>query len=155
MSARRTLRLIHVFVEGGNVGFGYFRAGFALAVGTGNDFVVHVGKVAHEGHVVAEMTQIAVQHVEHHRGAGVADMTEIVGRNAAGVHAHLAGPARLEVFLAACHGIIQLHGSLPCCCLSCVPEEIPDISPLARKGRGMPSLNKSSSGPVQCKDRAG
>ena len=111
------IQAVHVLMEGGNVGFGNFRAGLALTVGPGNDLVVHVGKIADKGHVVAEMTQIPVQHVEHHRRACMTDMTEVVGRDAAGVHADLAGMARLEIFLAACHGIIQLHGFLPYCCL--------------------------------------
>ena len=85
-------------------------------------------------------------------------MAEIVSRDAAGIHAHLAGLAGLEVFLATCHGIIQLHGYLPCCVLLLMFPDCPSgpcgpFLPRTTKEKTAPLLNKSSSGPVQSKDR--
>ena len=104
------IEAIHVFMESGDIGFGYFRAAHAFAIGTGDNFIVHVREVADKSHGVALMPQIARQHVEDHGRTGMADVAVVVGRDPAGVHAHPAGPQRFENFLAARHRIVQLHG---------------------------------------------
>ena len=103
------VQAVHVLVEGGDVLFGHFLAGQAFLVGTGDDLVIHVGEVAREGDVESGVAQVAHQHVEHHGGAGVSDVAQVVRGDAADVHVDLAGHGRLEVFLLAGQGIVQLH----------------------------------------------
>ena len=149
---------VHILMEGGDVGFGYFGAALPLTGGAGDDFVVHVGEVADEGHIVAEIPQIAVQYVEHDGGTGMAYVAEVIRRDAAGVHAHPAGIERLEIFLAAGHGIIKLHEILPLCGLiAAFPAEkalsgaLPR-SGVIRSGQRKKALRKTASGlaPLPC-----
>ena len=97
-------------MEGGDIGLSDLGAGLAFLIGAVDDLVVHVGKVAHEGHIVADMAQIAGENVEDHGGTGMADMAEVVGSDAAGIHADLTRTDGFKVLLAAGHGIIKLHG---------------------------------------------
>ena len=55
------------------------------------DLVVHVGEVAHVGHVLraVDMAQQPVEHVEHQNGPRVAQMRPVVDRRAADIHPHV------------------------------------------------------------------
>ena len=66
-----------------------------------NDLVVDIRDVAHIGHLIAAIAQVAAHQVEHHQKARVTEMTVIVDRHAADIHAHPAGLDRREDFLAA------------------------------------------------------
>ena len=70
-----------------DVGFRDFGAGNALVVGALDDLVVHVGKIADEGDFIAFIAEQAHQDVERHRGTGMSDVRQGVGRDAAGVDA--------------------------------------------------------------------
>ena len=97
----------------GDVFFRDFLARDALFVGALDDLVVHVGEVLHERHLVAAVLEIAAQHVEHDDRARVADVDEVIHRRTAGVHAHLAGLDRHELFLLHGHGVEQFHIQTP------------------------------------------
>ena len=58
-----------------------------------------VGEVAHEGHVQPRVAEVADQYVEDDRRAGVTDVAEIVGRDAADVHRDVSGLEGNEFFL--------------------------------------------------------
>ena len=63
--------------------------GHALLVGPLDDLVVHIGKIAHEGHLVAEKPEVAVHHVKGQQEPGMADMRGVIDRDPAYVHPHL------------------------------------------------------------------
>ncbi len=93
-----------------DVGFRDFGAGNALVVGALDDLVVHVGKIADEGDFIAFIAEQAHQDVERHRGTGMSDVRQGVGRDAAGVDAHQPLADGRERFLFSGHGIVELHG---------------------------------------------
>ena len=97
----------------GDVFFRDFLARDALFVCALDDLVVHVGEVLHERHLVAAVLEIAAQHVEHDDRARVADVDVVIHRRAAGVHTHLAGLDRHELFLLHGHGVEQFHIQTP------------------------------------------
>ena len=101
---------VHVFMVGLDVGFRDFGAGNAFVVGALDDLVVHVGKVADEGDFIAFIAEQAHEDVERHRGTGMSDMRQRVGRDAAGVDAHQPLADGREGFLFSGHGIVELHG---------------------------------------------
>ena len=84
----------------------------ALFVGALDDFVVHVGEVLHERHIVAAVFQIAAQHVKHDDRTRVADVDVVIHRGAAGVHAHLARLDGDELLFLHGHGVVKLHGCI-------------------------------------------
>ena len=89
--------------------FRHFLGGDTLLVGTLDDFVVHIGEVLDEGHIVAAVFKITAQDIKEDDGAGIAHMDEVVHRGAAGVDAHLARLDGDEFFLLTGHGIENLH----------------------------------------------
>ena len=97
----------------GDVFFRDFLARDALFVGALDDLVVHVGEILHERHLVAAVLEIAAQHIKHDDRARVADVDEVIHRRTAGVHAHLAGLDRHELFLLHGHGVEQFHIQTP------------------------------------------
>ena len=101
---------VHVLMVGLDVGFRDFGAGNALVVGALDDLVVHVGKIADEGDFIAFIAEQAHQDVERHRGTGMSDVRQGVGRDAAGVDAHQPLADGRERFLFSGHGIVELHG---------------------------------------------
>ncbi|MNT43025.1 hypothetical protein D3C72_1794760 [compost metagenome] len=70
---------------------GQLADGLAVLGRAADDLVVDVGDVLHIRHLVAGGTQPAVHHVEHHHHASVANVTIVVHRHAAHIHADLAG----------------------------------------------------------------
>ena len=71
--------------------------GDPLLRGAGDDLVLDVGHVAHEGDVEARPLEVATDDVEHDRGACVADVRLVVDRRPAHVERHLARLARDEL----------------------------------------------------------
>ena len=59
----------------------------AVARGIANDLVVHVGDVHDVLQLVAALLQEAAQHVDHDKGAEVADVPVVIHRGTAGIHA--------------------------------------------------------------------
>ena len=78
-----------------------------------DDFVVHVGDVAHEGHLVARRLKPAANDVESDERAAVADVAVVVNGDAADVHAHAAGFDRFEGALFARIGRINRKHGIP------------------------------------------
>ena len=62
----------------------------AVFAGAPDDLVVDIGDVADVGDLVTQVTQIAGHDIEHHHDPGVSQMTVVIDRHAADVHAHLA-----------------------------------------------------------------
>ena len=80
--------------------------------GGGVDLVVDVGDVARVGDTPKLVPEQAVEQVEDHDRARVADMGAVVDRGAADVEAHMAGIDRHERLLAAALAVIdgETHG---------------------------------------------
>ena len=64
--------------------------------GAPDDLVVHVGHVAHKGHLVARSLEPATDDVKRHEGAAVADMAVVIDRDAADVHPDMTGLHRFK-----------------------------------------------------------
>ena len=75
----------------------------------GVDLVIHIREVAHIGHVIrpVDMAQQAEQRVEHHHGAGIAQMRPVIDGGAADIHPHICRVDRGEGFLCPCCGVVQ------------------------------------------------
>ena len=78
----------------------------------GVDLVIHVGEIAHIGDVIrpVDVAQQAEQRVEHHHGAGIAQMGAVIDGGAADVHPHICRVDRGEGFLRPCCRIVQPDG---------------------------------------------
>ena len=76
-----------VFEEGLGVFLGVLLHGDAIASGIANDLVVHVGDVHDVLQLVAALLQEAAQGVDDDEGAEVADVSVVVDRGTASVHA--------------------------------------------------------------------
>ena len=90
--ARRNDADLHAFLYGGSV-----------------DLVVDVGDVAGVLHARVLASQQPREHVEHHGGAGVADVGVGINRRAADVHRDPVRILRDEFFLVAGQRVVQLH----------------------------------------------
>ena len=99
----------HVLVKGGDRAGGQRLDRLAVGAGGGVDLVLDVGDVADVAHMLAAVgfAQQPVEHVEHDKGAGVADMGAVIDRRPAHIHAHVARIERLEHLLAAGQRIIE------------------------------------------------
>jgi len=82
---------IRVLVQGFDHAVGQGPNGLAVVKGALDDLVVNVGDVAHVGHPKAAGTQPALHHIKRHHGAGMTQVTEVIDRHAADVHAHMTG----------------------------------------------------------------
>ena len=71
--------------------FGQLVAGFMIFRRAADDFVVHVGDVAHVVQRIAEVAQVTRHHVESDKGTTVADVTQVIDGYPAHVHAHFPG----------------------------------------------------------------
>ncbi len=99
---------IHVFIEGSNVAIGDGPIVGSFLVGSPNDLVVDVGKVADKGDIVTVITEVAVDDVEDDGGTCMTDMAVVVNSYAADVKPHLAGFQRDEWLLGPGQGIVKL-----------------------------------------------
>ena len=79
----------------------------------GDDLVVHVCEVAHEGDLVAPASEVAADDVEDDGRPRVAEVAEVVDRHPADVHLHPAGLEGFERLLASGEGVVELDGHLP------------------------------------------
>ena len=106
------IEVLHVAVEPGHLGRGQLQEVHAEIAGLGQDRVVHVGDVAHHLHLVAEVLETADQQVVGQVGVGVAEMSAVIGGDAAHVDPHLrGGRGRLEGHHGPPRGVVQAHGS--------------------------------------------
>ena len=69
-----------------------------------------VGDVAHVAHLVAQLLQVAEQHVEGNGRTGMTQVRVAIDRGAADVHAHHRLVQRHEVLLASGEGIVDEKG---------------------------------------------
>ena len=69
--------------------------------------VSHIGDVAHIAHLVADVLQVAEEHVEGDGGARVAQMRVAIDGGSADIHAHVGGVDRLEPLLLAVQRIVD------------------------------------------------
>ena len=97
----------HVGVEIGERFGGDLQDRHTAFLGAGVDLVIDVGDVAHIGHARIEHAQQPGQHVEHHHGAGVADMGAVIDRRPADIHAHMAGIERGETLALPRQAVVQ------------------------------------------------
>ena len=81
--------------------------GAFLFSGTLEDFVVDISEVLHEGDCVTPPDQIATQHIPGDVAAGMAEMAEVVDRDAAAVDADVPVLERSEGFRAAGEGVCE------------------------------------------------
>ena len=100
-STRLLIRAQHiqtrlVFVHGRDHALNQRFKRFAVLVGTLDNLVIDVSDIAHVGDVIAAMAQPARHHIERHHHPRMTDMTEVVNRHAAHIHAHLVTHQRFE-----------------------------------------------------------
>ncbi len=70
--------------------------------------VIDIGKVSHIGDLaIIHMFEQPVEHIEHHHGAGIADVRPVIDRRAAHIHAQVFAVDRLENLLAAGSGVVK------------------------------------------------
>jgi len=100
----------HIFIVQRNIALGDLGNADAFPIRPINDFIVNVGEIFHIPHVVAARFQMAEDDIKHNRRAGVADVADIIRRNAANVHSDRAFPNRLKDFLFSCLRIIDFLG---------------------------------------------
>ena len=65
--------------------------GFPVVQRTAYDFVVNVGDIAYIGDLVAAGLEPALHHVERQHGTRMTQVTIVIHRHTADVHAHVAG----------------------------------------------------------------
>jgi len=112
----RTLQVqsIEIGMHLGDQALGEGIAGFMVFGGALDDLIIHVGDVAHEGQVIAQIAKVTCHHVEGDEGAAVTDMTQVVDGDSTHVHAHLSGLQRFEFFFLACEGVVDLQHGITC-----------------------------------------
>ena len=97
-------------VVGGHLG-GQVGHGHVAGVGLGDQLVVHVGDVDHQGHFVAAVDQVAFDGVEDDRPDHVADVAGLIDGRPAEIDADLAGLDGLEGFFGLREGVVDAdHG---------------------------------------------
>ncbi len=89
--------------------FGQFTDRNSAFGGARIDLVIDVGDVAHIGDMLfaVDMAQQAKQHVEYDNGARVADVSEVIDRWSADIHAYTRGIDRRQCPLLACQRIVK------------------------------------------------
>ena len=100
----------HVGHEGVDVALAHNLHRTAFLGSPFENLVVDVGVVLHERHLVAAPDQVAAQHVPGDITAGVAQVAEVINRDPAAIHRHLAGLQRLKRFAAAGEGVGEPQG---------------------------------------------
>ncbi len=98
---------VHFIVKFVNIFCGDSRAGVARLIGFFDNFIIHIRKIAHIGHLIPELHQPAVHHVKHHHGTGMTDMAGIIYRGTAHVHAGFIGSNWNKFFFFPAQGIIN------------------------------------------------
>ena len=78
---------IHVLMEGLDVALAHGRHRGVLLIGAFEDLVVDVGEVLNEGHLEAPPDQISPQHIPVDVAAGMAQVAEVIDRDAAAIDA--------------------------------------------------------------------
>ncbi len=73
------------------------------------DLVIHVGKIAHIGHMIRaiDVAQQPHQHIDHHHGTGIAQMRPVINRRTAKIEPHVLRVDGPENFFPAGFGIRQ------------------------------------------------
>ena len=92
-----------------NIALGDLFGGDALLVCLLDNLVVDVGKVLHEGHIVAAELQVPAQGVKDADRAGVADVDKVIDGRPAGVHLDLARLQRDKFLLLSGEGVENFH----------------------------------------------
>ena len=80
---------------------------FIIPPGAVDDLVVNIGDISDIKHLQAPAFEITADHVEHHHDPRVPDVTKIIDRHAADIHAYLAGDDGLERFLLPAQAVID------------------------------------------------
>ena len=96
---------IKIFVHGGGETLYHVQKVFFVFVGAFDDFVVDIGDVAHVIHVITAVTQVSHNQIERQKRTGMTQMTVVIHRHTADVHADLARYHGHEVFFLACEGV--------------------------------------------------
>ena len=98
-----------VFVHGVNEARGEGVNRLAIFMGTGDDFVVDVGDVAHIFERVTARAQVAGDGVKDDHHPRVADVAVVIDGHAADVHADFAGRNRGEGFFLPGQAVVKLQ----------------------------------------------
>ena len=81
---------IHIFMEFPYVFFSNRLGIDTELVGLNNDFIIDVGKISDMGHIKSFCFKIACDNIKHHHGPCVPNMTGVIYRRTANIHADLA-----------------------------------------------------------------
>ena len=105
---RQHVQRLHVVVEPFCDAVGERRNGFAIRLGGGINFIVHIGDVAHIRNLRVEVLEQPVEHIIHHHRTRVADMRPVIDRGATHIHAHVFRVGWGELLLGAREGVVEL-----------------------------------------------
>ena len=107
----RTLHVqrIKIGMHIGNQTLGQLITGFTVFCRSFDDLVVHIRDVTHEGQVITQIAQVTRHHIERHKGAAMADMTEIINGHPTHIHANLSCMDRLKFFFLSCQRVVNFQ----------------------------------------------
>ena len=81
----------------------------ALFIGSLDYFIVNIGEILNEFHLVAPVFKVAAQNVKNAKRARVSDMDIIIYGRAAGVHFDLSGRYRHKLLFLPCQCVVNFH----------------------------------------------
>lgn len=104
-----------VLVHGLDHATGQIGIDLAVLVSAAQNLVVDIGDIAHVVHIVTALPQIAGDHIKGHQHPGMAQVTVVIHRHAAHVHAHFARLDGFELFLLLAESVVDSdHAALVC-----------------------------------------
>ena len=98
-----------IFVHHGYGTLGKRFGCFAVFIGPGDDFIVHIGDVTHVLNVVVEVAQITHQHIKTKISTGMAHVAEVIHGYATNIESHLPFYQRLKTLFLTGFGVKQLQ----------------------------------------------
>ena len=100
---------IHVKIKLFYIALGNMPIGNPLFLCAPDDLVVNISIVAHVCYCISPVFKVPVNNIKNNQRARMADVGEVIHRNAAGIHANRAFFKRNEWFLAFFHCVVDLN----------------------------------------------
>ncbi len=102
---RRNIKRRHILIVEPDIPLGNFRNSNTFSVGAVDDFIVNVREIFHVSHLVAASPKMAEHDIKNHGGTGMADMADIISRNAANIHTNFVFANRMHNFFLSGFGV--------------------------------------------------
>ena len=110
MRRRQAAEGLHVGVEGLNIHFGQLFGRDASLIGTVDNFVVHIGEIAHKRHLVTGELEVTIDDVKGDQGTRMTNMGTVVYRYPTHIHAGFARRERDKRLFFSRQGIVKTQG---------------------------------------------